>query len=125
MGIREKRGREFKVNGVLSINPVVLLMTMAFLWGFMIWMFAKPSECMTIMWWWKRRITTAFLWLYYATENVWLAFLGWLYFSKLSRTILGSKDDSTPEFSDASWVIMMASLFFTLLMPFCLVEFCS
>ena len=110
MGIREKRGREFKVNGVLSINPVVLLTTLAFLWGFMIWMFAKPSECMIIMWWWKRRITTAFLWLYYATENVWLAFLVWLYFSKLSRTILGSKDDSTPEFSDASWVIMMVCL---------------
>ena len=107
MGIREKHGREFRVNGVLSINPVVLLVTMAFMWSFMIWMFAKPSDCMDLMWWWKRRITLAFLWLYYAIENVWLVFLVWLYFSKWSRTVLGSKDDSTPEFSDASWVIMM------------------
>jgi choline-glycine betaine transporter len=107
MGLREKRGRELRVNGVLSINPVVLLVTMAFLWSFMIWMFARPSDCMGLMWWWKRRITYAFLWLYYAIENVWLVFLAWLYFSKWSRTVLGTKDDNAPEFSDASWVIMM------------------
>ena len=107
MGILEKRARELRVNGVLSINPVVFGLTMAFLWSFMIWMFAKPTDCMENMWWWKRRITLAFLWLYYAVENVWLVFLAWLYFSKWSRTVLGSKENSTPEFSDASWVIMM------------------
>ena len=50
-------------------------------------------------------MTDVFTWLYIASQDVWVLFFVWLYFSKYSSIKLG-KDDDEPEFNNVSWFIM-------------------
>lgn len=111
MGIPEKAARVFRVNALdLTLNPVVTFWTLGWLWAFIIWMYVQPEHSMTEYWWWKRRIEYAFIWLYYATRNIWIVFLAWLYFSKWGNFVLGKdQNDTEVEYSDFSWVLMMFS----------------
>ena len=43
---------------------------------------------------WKRRIEMAFIWLYYATRNVWVIFLAWLYTSRSATPVAQSEENS-------------------------------
>jgi choline-glycine betaine transporter len=103
------RLRELKLPLDITLNPAVTLITLVALWGLMIWMYVRPEYNIGELWWWKRRIELAFIWMYYAARNIWVVFLAWLYFSKFSKKKLAPFVEDKPEYSDASWALMMFS----------------
>lgn len=94
----------------ITLNPAVVLIVLSTIWPLIVWLGAEPEESTGELWWWKRRIEVAFIWLYYAVRNVWVIFLGWLYFSRFGKYVLGeSQEDTAKEYSDCSWATMMFS----------------
>jgi len=103
------RPRTLRLEGLdLTLNPAVALLTLCTVWPLIIWLGTEPEESTGEIWWWKRRIEMAWIWLYYAVRNVWVVFLAWLYFSRFGKYVLGqSQEDTKKEYSDVSWASMM------------------
>jgi choline-glycine betaine transporter len=57
---------------------------------------------------WEVWVTKTFTWLYIFTQDVWIAFIFILFFSKYSKLTLG-RDGDRPEFDNFSWFAMIFS----------------
>jgi len=55
---------------------------------------------------WMAWVTECFTWLYIVTQNVWIVFGIWLFFSKYGSLKLGREEDE-PEFTYFSWFAML------------------
>jgi choline-glycine betaine transporter len=55
---------------------------------------------------WMAWVTECFTWLYIITQNVWIVFAVWLYFSKYGNIKLG-RDEDEPEFTYFAWFSML------------------
>ncbi|CAD7696045.1 unnamed protein product [Ostreobium quekettii] len=90
----------------LRFNPVVTLSSIALIWAFIVWCLSKPDEANEDLKEAKRWITETSTWAYILSQIIWVVFLGVVYFSKYSDLKLGKPDDK-PEFSSASWFMML------------------
>ena len=73
-----------------------------------IWCMVKPKQAYAEITEAQKWVTFALTWIYMLSQQVWVIFLVILYCSRLGNMKLGQPDDE-PEFSAASWFMMMFS----------------
>lgn len=92
----------------LKLNPVVTLGAGAIIWGFVIWSCIDPEGSNERISMWKTWVTEEWTWFYIASQNIWIALLIYLMFSKYRNIRLG-KDGEEPAYSYATWFAMLFS----------------
>ena len=81
----------------IGLNPVVTLLSVLVIWGFVVFGGLLPEFANKQMAEWKSRITQTFTWMYIGTQDAWAVFIITLYFSKYGTMKLG-KPNEKPEF---------------------------
>ncbi|KAK3749919.1 hypothetical protein QZH41_017372, partial [Actinostola sp. cb2023] len=90
----------------INFNPIVTIVSAALIWIFVAVCLKETEKVSETMKVWMAWITKVWTWLYIGTQDVWAAFILYLYFSKYSKIKLG-RDDETPEFGNATYFIML------------------
>jgi len=92
----------------VAFNPVVTIASLLIIIIFVSWSMANPVAANTEFKAWQSWIGKSFTWLYIGSQDVWAAFIVVIYFSKYGNIKLG-KDDSVPEYNNATWFAMLFS----------------
>jgi len=92
----------------VALNPVVTFASLLIIIAFVSWSMAKPDLAKDEFGAWQSWIGKSFTWLYIGSQDVWAVFIIIIYFSKYSNLKLG-KDDSVPEYNNATWFAMLFS----------------
>jgi choline/carnitine/betaine transport len=92
----------------IALNPVVTCASILIIIAFVVWAILRPEEASQEFSSWKAWIGKSFTWLFMGSTNIWAVFIVMVYFSKYSDIKLG-KEDSVPEYNDASWFCMLFS----------------
>jgi len=92
----------------VALNPIVTTASLAIILVFVAWTMSKPKAAKEEFGNWQSWIGQSFTWLYIGSQDIWAFFIIVIYFSKYSNIKLG-KDDSVPEYNDASWFAMLFS----------------
>lgn len=107
---REKKSYSIEVKigqrKILSLNPVVSLLSSVIIWGFVIWCIGSPKQVLMWMSSAKSWISMTSTWFYIGSKNIWVVFVAIVYFSKYSNLKLG-KDDDEPEYNDFTYFAML------------------
>jgi len=90
--------------GEIRFNPLVSGLSIALIWGFVIWCAIQGEDVPFIQW--KAWIVAKFTWLYVGSQDLWAVFAIVLYCSKYGNIKLG-KPDEKPEFNDVTWFMML------------------
>jgi choline-glycine betaine transporter len=115
--------REFRIECGISaltidMNPIVFLIGASLTWGFAIWCMAgEKMDCYGAinngrtdasidMTNWQNWVTQIFNWFYIGSQDIWIIYIVYLFFSKFGAVKLGKEK---PEFSDSAYFIMMFS----------------
>eukprot|EP00529_Nitzschia_sp_RCC80_P018270 CAMPEP_0113497580 /NCGR_PEP_ID=MMETSP0014_2-20120614/30706_1 /TAXON_ID=2857 /ORGANISM="Nitzschia sp." /LENGTH=830 /DNA_ID=CAMNT_0000391529 /DNA_START=106 /DNA_END=2598 /DNA_ORIENTATION=- /assembly_acc=CAM_ASM_000159 len=90
-----------------TLNPVVSVFAIAFLWGISIWCMTSPETAASTLIEWRARVTELFTWFYVGTNPAFMVFIIFLAF-RFGHIRLGPQD-SKPEFTDFAYFAMLFS----------------
>lgn len=100
----------------IDMNPTVFLIGTALTWGFAIWILAADkidcfgavnddvTQASVDLADWKAWVSEIFNWFYIGSQDIWILYILYLFFSRFGNVKLGSEK---PEFSDAAYFMMM------------------
>lgn len=91
----------------IDLNPVVTIVSIIFIWGFIAWAIAAPEHALNTLQGWQKWVTITWTWLYIGTQDIWFVFVVYLFCSKKYGTLKLGKDDEKPEFSDVTYFTML------------------
>ena len=92
----------------LIFNPLTTLIGFAVLLGFALWCITDPINSKTTLGVWQSWCTKQFTWFYIASQNVWIIFLGAVYY-QYGHVRLAFKETDRPEFDNATYFAMLFS----------------
>eukprot|EP00088_Acartia_fossae_P056450 TRINITY_DN6574_c0_g1_i10.p1 TRINITY_DN6574_c0_g1~~TRINITY_DN6574_c0_g1_i10.p1 ORF type:complete len:871 (-),score=132.30 TRINITY_DN6574_c0_g1_i10:960-3572(-) len=92
----------------VALNPVVTLASLVIIIAFVAWCMDNPEAADKEFKGWQAWIGKSFTWLYIGSQDIWAVFIIIICFSKYGNIKLG-KDDSVPEYNDATWFAMLFS----------------
>jgi choline-glycine betaine transporter len=95
--------------GPLRFNPVVSFFAMVLIWGIAIYCMADEKDASETLGKTMEFVADEFTWLYIGSQDIWIIFCVYLYFSKWGNKKLCAMgdEDEAPEFSNSSYFMML------------------
>eukprot|EP00039_Didymoeca_costata_P018790 m.334980 g.334980 ORF g.334980 m.334980 type:complete len:835 (-) comp17487_c0_seq1:123-2627(-) len=95
--------------GPLRFNPTVTLYAFVLLWGIAIYCMADEENAKADLEKMQEYVVDEFTWLYIATQDFWIIFCVYLYFSRFGSKKMcePGEEDKPPEFSNSSYFMML------------------
>jgi len=95
-------------NGIVVVNPVVLILSSVVIWGVVGYCIDDPTEALETMRDWEAWIVDNMTWIYIGGVAAFFVFDFWLMTSRFGDVVLG-KPGEAPRFSTATWFAMIFS----------------
>jgi choline-glycine betaine transporter len=91
----------------IVINPWTTLIGFGTLLGFALWCIIDPVQSKVQLGVWQSWVTKEFSWFYIGSQDVWIIFLGIVFYYYGDRKL--GKDDDRPEFDNVAYFAMLFS----------------
>lgn len=100
-------GKQCPIMRPIVINPWTTLIGFGTLLGFALWCIIDPVQSKVQLGVWQSWVTKEFSWFYIGSQDVWIIFLGIVFYYYGDRKL--GKDDDRPEFDNVAYFAMLFS----------------